>query len=398
MGSLTVTYNGKTILNLSSDAQCTLTCSGKVMETDVTLTGDNIGDLIVTYNGSAILRKHKSGTWKLLTSGKYMTSDLSISCAISPVVYIGTIAPLSVARRDAAGASIGNYALAIGGRESETVSSAVDAYSSSLVHSTRTSLSVGRTDFDSASVGNYALAMGGRTADGGYTASVEAYNTSLSRSTVPDELSSARMYLSGASVGNYALAMGGWANIRTVDAYNTSLVHSNPESLSVGRYFPAGASVGNYALAMGGSGLETANFSVVDAYNSSLERITPSPLSFSGNAVGASIKNYAIAFGRSGNINAYNESLTRIIAESYLNDGASANSCASNSKFALIFSNSPNNMVIAYDTFLTRSIPEQASALRPGICGTNAGDYLFAMGGWNNDSGYFDVVDVYKAT
>lgn len=79
-------------------------------------------------------------------------------------------------------------------------------------------------------------------------------------------LSVARRYLAGASVGNYALAMGGndGSRSKVVDAYNTSLQRSTPTALSVARERLAGASVGDYALAMGGY---TGSYSdVVDAY------------------------------------------------------------------------------------------------------------------------------------
>ena len=80
-------------------------------------------------------------------------------------------------------------------------------------------------------------------------------------------LSVARMYLAGASVGNYALFGGGTDDesmFTTVDAYNTSLTRSTPTALSAGRAALAGASVGNYALF--GGGYTGSVSSVVDAY------------------------------------------------------------------------------------------------------------------------------------
>ena len=80
-------------------------------------------------------------------------------------------------------------------------------------------------------------------------------------------LSVARMYLAGASVGDYALFGGGTDDesmFTTVDAYNTSLTRSTPTALSEGRYFLAGASVGDYALF--GGGYTGSVSSVVDAY------------------------------------------------------------------------------------------------------------------------------------
>ena len=66
-------------------------------------------------------------------------------------------------------------------------------------------------------------------------------------------LSAARTALAGAPVGNYALFAGGNSGDShgyksTVDAYNSSLVRSTPTALSEGRGYLAGTSVGNYAL------------------------------------------------------------------------------------------------------------------------------------------------------
>mgnify|MGYP003602506334 CR=1 FL=1 len=132
-------------------------------------------------------------------------------------------------------------------------------------YGTATALSVARMDLAGASVGNYAL-FGGGTDDESMFTTVDAYNTSLTRS-IPTSLSVARYYLVGASVGDYALFGGGTDNesiFTTVDAYNMSLTRSTPTALSAGRAALAGASVGNYALF--GGGYTGSVSSVVDAY------------------------------------------------------------------------------------------------------------------------------------
>jgi hypothetical protein len=69
-----------------------------------------------------------------------------------------------------------------------------------------------------------------------YFATVDAYNTSLTRST-PASLSTKRGVLAGASVGNYAVFAGGDLYVSasdsviysaTVDTYNTALEHNSP--------------------------------------------------------------------------------------------------------------------------------------------------------------------------
>jgi hypothetical protein len=116
---------------------------------------------------------------------------------------------------------VGNYALFAGG-SSPAHKDTVDAYDTSLTHSTPTPLSVARLGLAGASVGNYALFAGGSGSSPTYKDTVDAYDTSLTRST-PTALSVARGRLAGASVGNYALFAGGYdgSYYNTVDAYTS---------------------------------------------------------------------------------------------------------------------------------------------------------------------------------
>lgn len=80
-------------------------------------------------------------------------------------------------------------------------------------------------------------------------------------------LSVARHLLAATTVGDYALFGGGYSNGRssTVDAYSTSLTRTTPTSLSVSRDDLAATTVGNYAL-FGGGQASSASYSTVDAY------------------------------------------------------------------------------------------------------------------------------------
>ena len=261
---------------------------------------------------------------------------------------------LSVARTHLAGASVGNYALFAGGSvSSATYSSVVDAYNTSLVRSTPTALRTVRGYLAGASVGNYALFAGGYISSRPYYSSVvDAYNASLVRST-PTALSVARQYLAGASVGNYALFAGGDINNAsssrspTVDAYNASLVRSTPTDLSVARTYLAGANNGSYALFAGGNSRNGAS-SVVDAYSTSLVRSTPTSLS---------------------------------TARSYL-AGAKSGSYA---LFAGVGSNDTLHTVDAYDTSLVQSSPTDLSVARGSLAGASVGNYALFAGGSNSN-------------
>ena len=82
-----------------------------------------------------------------------------------------------------------------------------------------TSLSRPRTSMASTTVGDYALFGGGT--DGSNSATVDAYDTSLTR-TLPTELSVGRINPSSTTVGNYALFAGGGDWTSNVDVYQVS--------------------------------------------------------------------------------------------------------------------------------------------------------------------------------
>src|SRR5690606_17848907 len=73
-----------------------------------------------------------------------------------------------------------------------------------------------------------------------------------------------------------ALFAGGYVDgsaSNVVDAYNTSLTRSTPTALSANRYNLAGSSVGDYALFAGGSTVSVSN--VVDAYSLAVKAYIP---------------------------------------------------------------------------------------------------------------------------
>ena len=82
------------------------------------------------------------------------------------------------------------------------------------------------------------------------------------------QLSAARNRISTTTVGNYALFGGGYGSgyLSTVDAYDTSLTRTTPTALSVAREFLAATTVGNYALFGGGRDSHYYFSSTVDAY------------------------------------------------------------------------------------------------------------------------------------
>ena len=126
----------------------------------------------------------------------------------------------------------------------------------------------------------YALFAGGYYNDSGHTypAIVDAYDTSLTRTT-PTALSEGREFLGGTNVSpiggsspqsGYALFGGGsnssYVPTATVDAYNTSLTRITPTELSQARDYLAATNIGGYAL-FGGGETSSTRVAVVDAYS-----------------------------------------------------------------------------------------------------------------------------------
>lgn len=261
-----------------------------------------------------------------------------------------------------------------------------------------------------ANVGNYALFAGGyslRQTSGGtvyYTGldTVDAYDDSSLTKTTVSSLSTGRGELAGASIGNYALfAGGGTANNRInvtnddeINAYNISLTRSSPSSLFRTTRSLGGASVGNYALFAGGYA------ALATAYNRSLTRSSTTSLSVPRKLlVGTSVGNYALFAGgmdtRSSEyystVEAYDTSLTRIIPDELSNVGLMAGTTSKG--FAVYAGNGVTNL---YDENLVRTEMNPVPNSRFSMVGANVGDYALFIGGIDSSNNYYD--DLYAYT
>lgn len=209
---------------------------------------------------------------------------------------------LSVSRGYLAATHVGNYALFGGG---SYYTDTVDAYNTSLEKSTPTPLSQARSYLAATHVGNYALFGGGYNNDYvEFSNVVDAYDISLNRTT-PTHLSVKRMYLAATHVGNYALFGGGILTgtgtsqyMSAVDAYDLSLNRTTAIHLSVGRGHLAATNVGNYALFGGGENSNIRDSNTVDAYDSLLNKVNTINLSRNkANPVATHVRNYALFAG-----------------------------------------------------------------------------------------------------
>lgn len=183
--------------------------------------------------------------------------------------------------------------------------------------------------------------------------------------------------------------------------------------LSEARERLGATTVGNYALFAGGDNGESSS-ATVDAYNKSLTRSTPTPLSEAfGYTQAASVGNYALFVKSIGHdsgayepylstVNAYNTSLTRSIPETLSQTRASMG-VASNDNYALfvagviwIYNNSSVYNVFSrtidyYNKSLTRST-SSISDYTGEMAGVRVGEYALIGGGFyepNSTTGEF---------
>ena len=338
-------------------------------------------------------------------------------CYSAELEYMGTATALSAARYGVRTATVGSYAVFAGGEGlfddgngwSKVVCvSTVDAYNASLTNSTPTALSVARYGHAAATIGSHALFAGGatmiRTSYEDFTNTVDAYSTSLTRSSAA-VLSITRYRMGAAVVGNYALFAGGTkdgsysdsvSGENAVDVYNASLTRMTAGKLRASRADVRGASVGSYAIFAGG----TAYGTIVDVYDASLTRTTASDLhSAKNNDSAATIGNYAIFAGDS-TADVYNASLTKttVALLSVARINMSAGTVGDYALFAGGNTDSSySDVVDACDTSLTRTTATTLSDSRRYLSSATVGDYLLFAGGYKGGINISRVVDVYTA-
>ena len=328
-------------------------------------------------------------------------------CYSAELEKVGMAAALSTARYDMRAATIGKYALFAGGYISRSffgygASSSVDAYNTSLTKSTPTELSCKRCGHAAASVGGYALFAGGASScnmAGRYddiVSSVDAYDASLTRSAA--HVIGAAAEIGGVAVGNYALFAGGAVSMPInkdnvtsyVLAYDPSLTFTTAPWLSVARANVKGASVGNYALFAGGRANDFCT--TVDAYNASLTRTTATALSSTeNNSAAATIGNHAIFVGNTASADIYDASLTKTSA-AILSTARTGLAATTVGGYA-IFSGS--GVADFCDASLTRS-SIGTSMTGDDMGAATIGDYALFAGGHSDDTIY-DSVEVYTA-
>ena len=347
------------------------------------------------YNGTDFLVDSiASGGEALVNYTNYATSSYTIS---DSSLTANTITE----RKELAGASVGDYALFAGGQTTDYDPSAlVDAYNSSLVKSTATVLSKYRQALGSASIGNYALFAGGAIG-GQYSNIVDAYDSSLVRSA-PAVLTETKSYLASGSTSKYAWFAGGDGSDKyrySVDVYDASLVKTAAPDLATRRMSPTAATVGNYIIFAGGLNTSTQH-DIVEAYDSSLTKTSVAALSVArGRSAGASAGDYAIiaggmevSYSSRATVDAYDKSLTRTTIKSLpdASQGLSGLSHKGKAIFAGGKSGAELRNVNQYTESLVRLTLDNLATARMSMGAATVGDHAIFAGG------YRGTVDAYK--
>ena len=174
---------------------------------------------------------------------------------------------LSVARSDLVAVSIGDYILAMGGKDDANSYNTIDMFHVTAdgveaVPDHGLKLSTARYNLAAAACSNYLLAMGGRDSSGKNTIDIFKL-TDTGLEVVTDyslTLSEARSSLGAAASGEYILALGGvgYSNFsNVVDMFHVTAdgveaVTDHDLSLTIGRSELTVVSMDKYILAMGG--------------------------------------------------------------------------------------------------------------------------------------------------
>lgn len=307
---------------------------------------------------------------------------------------------LSTARRGCGAASVGNYGIFTGGRNTnDYILNTSEAVDNNLTVVSATNLYTYAYSQKGVTVGNYALFGGGSGGNSTvgydtYLRYVDTYNASLTHGTAPD-MSVSRGWHATANAGNYALFAGGTneddysgVGIKNVDAYNASLTRSTPTQLSTGRSELSGASLNGHAIFAGGSVGSNVFTAVVESYDSSLTRTTRTSMSTAkAEAGGARVGDYVLfAGGRIGsmsksttNVEAYNTSFTRSTITP-LGTAMFQFGSTTVGDIAVFGGGSGGTAIYAYDSSLTMTIPTAMSVNHNAYPGAvTVGEYaLFA--------------------
>ncbi len=181
---------------------------------------------------------------------------------------------LSTASYDVKATTVGDYILFAGGKNTGKSSgystlTTVNAYNNSLTRTTVSSLSVGRYTHAATRAGNYALFAGGYSGKKYSTTlnTVDAYDSSLTRISAPN-LTKAVAYVQSCTLDDYALIgsglaanpSGGGVGTVTMQAYDSTLTKTNiPDMMKYRDEEGIGVELGDYAMFVSGTSMKSSD-------------------------------------------------------------------------------------------------------------------------------------------
>lgn len=325
--------------------------------------------------------------------------------------YYGTATALSDAVFSLSGANNNNYACFYQGSNiSNSLNNYINLYNTSLTQSlveTPSYYNYSAIYGTGVSFNNYAMIGGGYNSQIGAQAYVLAINNNGTYSTVG--LRQARQDLTGSSNNNYSIFAGGrftdGSPLNNVDAYNSSLVRSTPTALSTSRYGAVSASLNQNVIILGGYSIGWGYGISTECYNSSLTKsIITSVVTTTTNFSGSSNNNNYMLFG-GGKISATNSTTNRVysidvnLTVNYASNlSQSRDSLASTNinNFILFGGGTVYNTVDAYDDSLTRTT-YTLSQSRYSLAAATIGNFGLFAGGRNQTTA-FNIVDVFTVS
>ena len=391
---------------LESTFQATLTVTADIgaVVTATHTNGTQVEALSTT--GTVVLELPIEGTWSVTAvrgMAQYNTVVIEVSSQFSAALtaqvhieYFGRMADLSSSRHNLAATTSANYAVFVGGltrasNGADYPSALVDAYDGTLTLVSANSLPEARTGVAAASVGNYTMVAGGdlgKGSGGTYSkTSALTFYKGLTRLSSQSSIHEQKSDVGAAVIGDYAIFGGGniysgssVERVTTTSAVDSDLTHHTIANLVVPASGCAGA---NDAYAIFSEGKT--------AYNSSLTREL---LSGSFTGVGVKAGNYVLfANSLDGNVIAYDLFLTQTVP-AVLTADRTFMAAATLNGFALLGRCGETYFALEiYDPYLTKTDLEATRDLyRTNGAAAAIGDYaLFGGGFWNESSSRVDA-------
>lgn len=385
--------------------------------------GETITVVATPQEGSRFVGWYVNGT-VVSTNESYtftVTGDMTLIAVFGKkqsIVYYKKAANLTASRSQMAGASTNKYAIFIGGVYNNATYSTVWGYTSALTSITNATLSYSRANAKAASFDDWVI-VGGGTSSSTTRSTVESFNNSLTNTKATSSIYGA-VGPGIARMGENAIFAGGSTHVGTASAYywynallsyNKSLTRTVLTATLSSKRETVGVRANNKIIFGGGYLSATGISTAVDGFDSEFTRTTATvKMAQRVGYSAATAGKYGIFAGGYtyissswtyyNNVEAYDDSLTRIIPASLLSTAKGAMASASLGEYAVFFggrylnynntSSASYKTVEAYDSNLVRTLPQELTNVKSNATAVTLGDKTIVAGGDTTK-----VVDVY---